>query len=199
VVSGGPPRDDAPKVRSDANEPAVTGGETVVPEVAAWQRAADAGAARGVGAAGGRGAGPPWIPASARIPAPVRDELVEWLDAARPNEGWGVLVAARMAEDGGVPERFIGMRNAAESPYRYYPEPEELLRVMLEIDDADEVVWGVVHSHVASAPVPSATDVGLATYPDAVYVIASFATEKPELRAWTIVAGAVNEVGLERT
>jgi len=197
VVSDGPGREGAPEVRSDADEPAVTGGETVVPEVAAWQRAADMGAVHGAGA--GRGAGPPWIPASARIPAPVRDELVAWLRAARPNEGWGVLVAARIAEDGGVPARFMGMRNAAASPYRYYPEPEELLRVMLEIDDADEVVWGVVHSHVGSAPIPSATDVGLATYPDAVYVIASFATEPPELRAWTIVAGAVNEVVLERT
>ena len=91
------------------------------------------------------------------------------------------------------------MRNAAESPYRYYPDSEELLRVMLEIDDADEVVWGVVHSHVTSPPYPSPTDIGLATYPEAVYVLASFAAEPPELRAWTIVDGAVNEVVLERT
>lgn len=198
-MNDGPPRDGAPEVLADAEEPAVAGRGEAVPEVDAWQRAADAGAARAGGAAADRGAGPPWIPASARIPAPVRDELIEWLRAARPNEGWGILVAARIAEDGGVPDRFIGMRNAAESPYRYYPESEELLRVMLEIDDADQVVWGVVHSHVASPPVPSATDVGLATYPDAVYVLASFASEPPELRAWTIVEGAVNEVVLERT
>jgi proteasome lid subunit RPN8/RPN11 len=90
------------------------------------------------------------------------------------------------------------MRNAAASPYRYLMDPDEQLRVLLEVDDNDEVVWGIVHSHVASAPAPSATDVGLAAYPDAVYLLASFASEPPEVRAWTIVDGAVNEVVLER-
>lgn len=192
----------APDVLSSTEEPAVVGEGSVVPEVDAWQRAADSGAAARSRAAGGetaRGGGPPWVPASARIPAPIREAIIEWLRAALPNEGWGVLVAGRVAEDGGVPSRFVGMRNAAESPFRYYPDSEELLRVMLEIDDADEVVWGVVHSHVASPPYPSPTDIGLATYPEAVYVLASFADEPPELRAWTIVEGAVNEVVLERT
>ncbi len=185
---------------SDVSEPAATGAGAVVPDVAAWQRAADAGAAaRAADVALPRGGGPPWVPASARIPAPVREALLAWLRAARPNEGWGLLVADRAAEDGGVPDRFVGMRNAAESPYRYYPDSDELLRVMLEIDDADEVVWGVVHSHVASPPYPSPTDIGLATYPEAVYVLTSFAVEPPDLRAWTIVDGAVNEVVLERT
>lgn len=90
------------------------------------------------------------------------------------------------------------LRNVAASPYRYLMDPEEQLRVMLEIDDADEVVWAIVHSHVASPPVPSATDVGLAAYPEALYLIASFADQPPLLRAWTIVDGAVNEVVLEQ-
>jgi len=138
------------------------------------------------------------VPASAALPPAIRDELVDWLRAALPNEGCGVLVSDRTAENGGVPSRFVGMRNAAASPYRYLMDSEELLRVMLEIDDADEVVWGIVHSHVASPPHPSPTDIGLAAYPDAVYLLASFAVEPPELRAWTIVAGSVNEVVLER-
>ena len=46
---------------------------------------------------------------------------------------------------------------------------------MLAIDDADEVVWGIFHSHVASPPEPSMTDVGLAAYPDALYLIGSLA------------------------
>ena len=57
--------------------------------------------------------------------------------------------------------------------------------------------WGIVHSHVASAPAPSATDVGLAQYPDAVYLICSLATEPPQVRGWTIRDGAVGEVVLE--
>jgi proteasome lid subunit RPN8/RPN11 len=90
------------------------------------------------------------------------------------------------------------MRNAAASPYRYLMDPQEQLRVMLEVDDADEAVWAIVHSHVASPPRPSATDIGLAAYPDALYLLCSFSSEPPDLRAWTIVGGAVNEVVLER-
>ena len=49
-----------------------------------------------------------------------------------------------------------------------------------------------------SPPRPSATDVGLAFDPEALYLLCSFASEPPEVRAWTIVEGAVNEVVLER-
>jgi proteasome lid subunit RPN8/RPN11 len=192
----------APDVLSSADEPAVAGDDALVPEVEAWQRAADRGAAARIHAGGSgasRGAGPPWVPASARVPAPIREELVDWLRAAAPNEGCGVLVAERVAEDGGVPTRFVGMRNVAESPFRYLMDPMEQLELLEDIDDNDEVVWGIVHSHVESPPHPSPTDVGLAAFPEAVYVLASFASEPPELRAWTIVDGAVNEVVLERT
>jgi proteasome lid subunit RPN8/RPN11 len=188
-------------VRSVSHEPAVTGG-TGVPEVTAWQQAAESGAAareraESPAADPTRRVGPPWTPASTAMPAAIRWELIEWLRMALPNEGCGLLVSERFAEDGGLPTRFVGMRNAAASPYRYLMDPDEQLRVLLEIDDAEDVVWGIVHSHVASEARPSATDIGLAAYPEALYVLCSFAVEPPELRAWTIVDGAVNEVVLE--
>jgi len=201
----------AERVRSSADEPALAG-ERMVPAVEAWQEAADRGAAGqaradaaagggatvGLGRDPGRDPGPPWTPASAALPGAIRAELIDWLRGALPNEGCGLLVSDRGAEDGGVPTRFVGMRNAAASPYRYLMDPAEQLRVFLEIDDADDVVWAIVHSHVASPPRPSATDVGLAAYPDALYLLCSFAVEPPDVRAWTIVDGAVNEVVLER-
>jgi len=194
-------RPPAPEVLSSTDEPALVGDGEVVPEVDDWQRAANTGAAASerAAASGPRGAGPPWVPASARIPAPIREGVVDWLRSAAPNEGCGVLVADRVAEDGGVPNRFVGMRNVAESPYRYLMDPMEQLELLEEIDERDEVVWAIVHSHVASPPYPSPTDIGLAAFPEAIYLLASFAAEPPELRAWTIVDGAVNEVVLERT
>ena len=184
----------APEVLSSADEPAVAGEGEVVPEVGAWQQAADRGLA-----SGGRARGAPWVPASASIAPAILEEVLDWLRVALPNEGCGVLVSDRVAEDGGVPTRFEGMHNTAQSPYRYLMDSEELLRVSLQIDDNDEVVWAIVHSHVASPPYPSPTDIGLAAYPDAIYLLASFASEPPEVRGWTIVDGAVNEVVLERT
>jgi [CysO sulfur-carrier protein]-S-L-cysteine hydrolase len=191
----------ADRVRSEPDEPAAIG-DVSVPGVEAWQQAADSGAAaqdrsRSAGAGAGHRGGPPWTPASTGLPAPIREALIDWLRGALPDEGCGLLISDRSAEDGGLPRRFVGMRNAAASPYRYLMEPDEQLRVLLEIDDADEVVWAIVHSHVASPPRPSETDVGLATYPDALYLICSFSSEPPDLRGWTIVEGAVNEVVLE--
>jgi [CysO sulfur-carrier protein]-S-L-cysteine hydrolase len=160
-----------------------------VPSPQDWSAAAEAGAGRR------RLSG---VPAAlhATLPAGLLQAIV---DAARddvPNETVGLLVAERYAAEGGVPSRYVRLRNAAASPYRYLLDPDEQLRVFLEVDDADEVVWGIVHSHVASPPVPSATDVGLAFYPDSLYLICSLAGEQPQVRAWTIRAGEVTEVPL---
>jgi proteasome lid subunit RPN8/RPN11 len=190
-----PTRPSARPVHSSDDEPAVLG-DALVPDVPSWQHAADQGAARSAAASAGPAVtAAPVSPAT--IPDAVRQDVVDWLRGALPNEGCGLLVAERIAREGGVPTRFVGMRNAAASPYRYLMDPQEQLRVLLEIDDADEVVWAIVHSHVASPARPSSTDVGLAAYPDALYVVCSFASDPPDLRAWTIVAGAVDEVALE--
>jgi [CysO sulfur-carrier protein]-S-L-cysteine hydrolase len=133
----------------------------------------------------------------ASVPAGVLQDLLDWLRAGVPNEACGVLVSSRDWAAGGVATRWIPMHNAAESPYRYLIDADEQLRVWIELDDADEVVWAIVHSHVASEARPSATDVGLANYPDSLYIIASLSDfEHPAVRAWSIVDGAVNEVSL---
>ena len=122
------------------------------------------------------------------------------IDAARegvPNEACGLLAASAYAADGGAPSRYIPMRNAAESPYRYMIDPEEQLKVWMELEDNGEVPWGIVHSHVASPAVPSATDVGLAFFPDSLYLVCSLAdADRPTVRAWSILDGTVTEVPL---
>lgn len=135
--------------------------------------------------------------------ASISAELLQAvIDAARgdvPNEACGLLVGPAYAADGGTPTRYVSMRNAAESPYRYLIDPQEQLGVWLELEDANEVPWAIVHSHVASPAVPSATDVGLAFFPDSLYVICSLASEVPTIRAWSIRDGAVTEVPLAVT
>ena len=92
------------------------------------------------------------------------------------------------------------LRNPLASPYRYAIDPDDLLRLTIETDDADEVFWAIVHSHVASVAEPSATDVGLAFYPDSLYVICSLAEwDQPAVRAWSVIDGAVTEVQLAVT
>jgi len=134
---------------------------------------------------------------NATLTVALLDEMVGWSLDGRPNEACGLIAGKAPALDGGAPTRFLPLTNAAASPYRYLIDPDEQLRAMLDIDDADEMVWGIVHSHVMSPAVPSDTDVGLAAYPDALYLICSLANDQPQVRAWAIHDGAVDEVELQ--
>jgi len=142
-------------------------------------------------------------PRSASLPASIRDAIVEHARRAVPNEACGLIVGDRPASDGGRALRWEPLRNPLASPYRYAIDPEDLLRLTVETDDADEVFWAIVHSHVASPARPSPTDLRESHYPDSLYVLVSLdpseadpATGAPGIRAWRIVDGAVHEVGL---
>ncbi len=142
-------------------------------------------------------------PASAILPAEIRTAIVEHARREDPNEACGLIVGASAAADGGQAMRFIPTRNAASSPYRYEIDSVELLAVTLEADRNDEEIWGIVHSHTHTEARPSPTDIGLAFYPDSLYLLVSLAeseadpaTGGPGIRAWRIVEGEVFEVEL---
>jgi proteasome lid subunit RPN8/RPN11 len=142
-------------------------------------------------------------PAAVAIPAAIRAAIVAHARAEAPIEACGLIVGDRPAAAGGRALRWEPTRNRSASPFRYEIDSDDLLRLTIATDDADEVFWAIVHSHVASPARPSPTDIGLAFYPDALYVLVSLdpgesdpATGEPGLRAWRIVDGAVHEVRL---
>jgi proteasome lid subunit RPN8/RPN11 len=69
---------------------------------------------------------------------------------------------------------------------RYVIDPREQLKVFRSLDQAGEELLGIYHSHPVSQPYPSPTDRAEAHYPDAVYVLVSLRTAKPEVRAFRI-------------
>jgi proteasome lid subunit RPN8/RPN11 len=117
-----------------------------------------------------------------------------------PNEACGLIAGDAPAGRGGRATRWLPARNAHASPYRYELHPDDLVRLIFDIDDAREVVWAVVHSHVAAPAVPSPTDVREARYPDALQILVSLdrgpagAAGEPAVRAWWIRDGALREV-----
>ncbi len=130
--------------------------------------------------------------------------LIDHARAEYPNEACGLIVGDDYAADGGHALRFEPTRNAAASPLRYEIHPDDLYRLTVATDDAEEVFWGIVHSHTHSPAVPSPTDLGLALYPDALYLLVSLSEDEahpmtgtPSVRAWRIVDGATHEVVLE--
>ena len=96
------------------------------------------------------------------------------------------------------PERFVEMVNAAGSPTFYEFDSTDLLALYKEMDDRDEEPVVIYHSHTATEAYPSRTDIGLASEPNAHYVLVSTRehgnNDGPvEFRSYRIVDGEVTE------
>jgi [CysO sulfur-carrier protein]-S-L-cysteine hydrolase len=120
------------------------------------------------------------------------EQIVAQAHAEAPNECCGIIAA----RDG----RAVAVhpaRNAAASPLRYEMDGMEQYRIQSAIEDAGHELGAIYHSHTRSDPVPSQTDINLAFYPDAVYVIVGVKHDEPDVRAWRIVKGEVSREPLE--
>ena len=120
------------------------------------------------------------------IPAEVRDELVEHARAEAPNEACGLILLRD-----GVAERYVPGRNVAASPYRFELEVDP--EVWFLEDEGYELA--VFHSHLASPPRPSRTDVeNIGLWEGKPYVILNL--RAADLAAFTIEGGRIADVPL---
>ena len=97
----------------------------------------------------------------------------------------------------------VQMANAAGSTTFYEFDSTELLELYKEMWDNDEEPVVVYHSHTATEAYPSRTDIGLASEPNAHYVLVSTRehgnSEGPvEFRSYRIVDGEVTEEEVTR-
>ncbi len=127
-----------------------------------------------------------------RISQALLDEIVAHARAEAPNECCGMIAA-----HDGVAVAVHRARNAAASPLRYEMDGMEQYKIQTAIEDGGFELGAIYHSHTRSDPEPSQTDINLAFYPDALYVIVGVKAEEPDVRAWRIVDGAVSEAALE--
>jgi [CysO sulfur-carrier protein]-S-L-cysteine hydrolase len=130
-----------------------------------------------------------------KIDQATYDAIVAHAKKDHPDEACGV-VAGREGSD--RPERFIPMVNAARSPTFYEFDPVDLLHLYKDMDARDEEPVVVYHSHTATEAYPSRTDIGLASEPNAHYVLVSTRehgnSDGPvEFRSYRIIDGEVTE------
>ena len=101
----------------------------------------------------------------------------------------------------GTDESFLKlyrMTNVDNSPYRFSWDPKELLPVWNDMEDNNWEHRAVYHSHTHSEAYPSSTDIRLAAWPEAYYIIISLMDKsQPMVRAFRIVDGAVSEETVE--
>jgi proteasome lid subunit RPN8/RPN11 len=129
--------------------------------------------------------------APVRIPRKIYDQLLQHARDDAPNECCG-LIGSRDGE----PATAYRARNAEASPLRYNLDPQDQFRIMTEMEEKGEELSAIYHSHTASPAYPSQTDINLAAYPDAIYLIVSLADGEEPLRGFRIEDGEVAEVDL---
>ena len=123
----------------------------------------------------------------------IVDELIAHAKQDAPNECCGII-----ASENGRAVKLFRATNAEASPVRYSLDPREQYEITMEIERSGWELGVIYHSHTRSPAYPSQTDVNLAFYPDALYVIVSVVDpESPEVKAFRIADRQIQETPLE--
>jgi [CysO sulfur-carrier protein]-S-L-cysteine hydrolase len=121
------------------------------------------------------------------------DEMVDHAREEAPNECCGMIGGV----DGSAARLYRSI-NAEASPLRYSIDAADQFRIMREMEQRGEELVAIYHSHTGSAAYPSQTDVNLAAYPDAVYVIVSLQdSSNPEVKGFSIRDGQISEAEID--
>jgi [CysO sulfur-carrier protein]-S-L-cysteine hydrolase len=112
------------------------------------------------------------------------DEIFAHAREADPAECCGLIGGASDCRATSI----YRLRNVAgDERVAYEAAPEELFAAQRQMRERDEQLIAIYHSHPrAIEPQPSETDIRLAYYPSATYLIIGLAGSKPVLRAFRI-------------
>ena len=75
----------------------------------------------------------------------------------------------------------------------------QLRLALLSVEDTDRNLVGIYHSHPATKPEPSYTDISNAYWPAQVYVLTSLRSEPPEIFAYRITDGTSRMIPIVET
>ena len=121
------------------------------------------------------------------------DAILDQSRAEYPDEACGVILGPVGASKA---QRIKPMINAAHSPTFYEFDPKDLLALYRDLDDQDEEIVVIYHSHTDTEAYPSRTDIAYAGEPGAHYVLVSTREEiapEVEFRSFRIIDGVVSE------
>ena len=125
-----------------------------------------------------------------KIKRPLYTQLLYHLQTADPLEACGFL-----AGRGNVVEQIYIINNILQSPTAYEMDPRQQLDAMLDMEANQWEMVAIFHSHPNGPQTPSETDIHLAYYPEAIYLIVSFENKSaPIMRGYKIQDKVVSEV-----
>lgn len=119
-------------------------------------------------------------------------EIISHAREEAPNECVGILGG----KEGRVLRLYRGT-NAEHSPYRYSLDPKDLYRIYRDLDSQGWEVAGIYHSHPKAGAYFSETDLKLAFWTGAIYIVVSLLdAERPVMRAFRVADGQATEEDL---
>lgn len=123
------------------------------------------------------------------IPQQIFNEMLAHCKAGYPNEACGILAGRN-----GEVSKIYKMTNIENSPVTYMLDSREQFKIMKDMRDNNLSMLAIFHSHPSSAAYPSAKDVSLAFYEDAVYIIVSLMEKEPVVKGFSIRQGNIEEI-----
>ena len=123
-----------------------------------------------------------------RIPQSAVERILDHARSVAPEEACGILAGANDTVTG-----VYEAENTLHSPVEYFMNPQDQLRIMNEIFDGDLDDLAYYHSHPASEPYPSATDVRKVVLGRVRLVIVTLREDLTRLRSFFVEDGTVEE------
>lgn len=124
-----------------------------------------------------------------KIPSHIYEEMISHVRADFPLECCGILAG----KDDSI-SHIYKMMNKDSSRTSYLMDPKEQIRVFKEMRAFGIEMKAIYHSHPNHPAYPSKTDVELAYYPEAVYIIISIDDSRnTEIRGFRILNKEITE------
>ncbi len=127
------------------------------------------------------------------FPRPLINQILQQAQQAEGREICG-LVSSR----NDIPVRCYPIENTARQPTHHFTmAPQQQITAMRQMRENNETLFAIYHSHPSTPALPSITDLREASYPDALYIIISLATEGTlEMRGFRLRDNTIENVAL---
>jgi proteasome lid subunit RPN8/RPN11 len=128
-----------------------------------------------------------------QIPRKIANQLLHLAQISPELEVCGLI-----GSKNGLPSSCYPVRNSAEQPrQRFQLDAGQQISAMAKMRDKGEELFAIYHSHPTAPATPSITDLELASYPEALYLIISLNTKGIlEMRGFKIEHKSAQEIAL---
>ncbi len=131
-----------------------------------------------------------------QLPRSMTNQLLHLAQLSPEEEICGLIGAKE-----GIANTCYPIKNIAkQTKTRFYMDEKQQISAMSTIRAKNETLFAIYHSHPTAPATPSPTDIELAAYPDALFLIISLNTKGVlEIRGFRIIDKSFTEASLSMT